>query len=477
MVKLLNGLVKLFLFLLSWQTIWLYREVFVGGVKMEYGTLGFYATEILLWVIVIVFVCWFWKERKLRNFEIKKFSLTRDRIFVFSLLLFTFYFLLSTFWSTDRSLALQQGVRVMEAILLFLIIIIGPLNKEKLIRWFIYGAILPSILGIWQFLSQATFVSTWLGLAIHPAWQAGTSVIASETIGRWLRAYGTFSHPNVFGGYLVVVIVLWLSLRGGARATAKQSLGNLEKIKIINLSGIASSADANRLSRNDMFIYSLFLTALFFTFSRSAWLALLIGLGVLCWRNLSQPSPYSLRRELGPNGGGKACLPARQGWGLFLVMPVVLFLIFSFIYFPLIQTRTNNSTISETRSITERTTGYSEAWKMIKQNPILGVGAGNYTIALWRMDKWRPVWELQPVHNVPLLLLVELGFVGLLLVLLIIWSFFRLKTYDLSLMSYILCLIPLLLFDHYLYTSYAGLMLISVFLGILLKSDAQSLPS
>ena len=467
--NILNILLKVFLFLLPWQTIWIYRESFLGGVKWEYGTLGFYATEILLWIIVVVFMIWYIKKFRVQSSKFKV-RVTKDRVFLFSVLCLISYAIISAFWASDRDLAWQQGLRILEMFLLFFVLYLGPVDFKLTVKWLVLGAIIPSLLGIWQFLTQTTFASTLFGLAVHPAWQSGTSIIASETIGRWLRAYGPFSHPNVFGGYLV--IVLWLSLRGGARATTKQSPGDLEKIKNINLLGIASSADANRLPRNDMFFYLtsyvLCLTCLFFTFSRSAWLALLIGLVVLCWRNLSQP--------------GKACLPARQGWGLFLIMPVVLFSLLSFIFFPLLQTRTSNSTISETRSITERTTGYREAWQMIKQNPVLGVGAGNYTVALWRMDKWRPVWELQPVHNVLLLFIAELGFVGVGLFLLVILTFFSFQLTDskYQLRCYLLsviCILPLLLFDHYLYSSYFGLMLSTVFFALFLKSDTQSLPS
>ena len=65
--KILKFLIGLFLFLLPWQTIWIFREVFVGGIKSEYSTLGLYATEALLWVIILFFICWFWDKRKLHG--------------------------------------------------------------------------------------------------------------------------------------------------------------------------------------------------------------------------------------------------------------------------------------------------------------------------------------------------------------------------------------------------------------------------
>ena len=146
----------------------------------------------------MMFIMWYWKNYKLQITNYK-FKMTKDRVFVLAVLSLISYLLLSLIWSADKSLALQQSLHILEAFLLFFILLLGPLKKEEAIKWLVFGSILPCVLGIWQFLSQSTLASPWLGLASHPAWQGGTSVVASETIGRWLRAYGPFSHPNVFG--------------------------------------------------------------------------------------------------------------------------------------------------------------------------------------------------------------------------------------------------------------------------------------
>lgn len=442
--KIIQFLTYLFLFVLPWQTIWIYRESFLNGMKWEYGTLGFYGTEILLWVIVVLFIVWFWKERKLRNLEIKKFSLTKDRIFLFTCLLFIVYNLLSIVWSSDKSLALQQSLRVMEAILLFLIIFIGPFEKENLLKWFIYGTIFPAILGIWQFLSQTTFASTLLGLADHPSWQAGTSIVQSETIGRWLRAYGPFSHPNIFGGYLVVVIVTLLHCH------------------IVNL------RNEGRGMRNILFfiVYFLSFVALFFTFSRSAWLAIAVGLFIT----------YHISH-----------ITYQKVKVIWYVFGVTCFVILSVIYFPLVQTRFSGQSISEVRSATERISGYDEAWQLFKKQPILGVGAGNYTLSAYLADPARVGWEYQPVHNTLVLFIAEGGIVGIILLVFVSVSFIIYflsknqesdKTKNLPDFVFLFfCFLVLMSFDHYLYSSFVGLALSAVFWGLILKSNPQELPS
>jgi len=62
-IKILLGFL---LFLLPWQTIWIYQEKFLNGAKWEYGTLGLYATEILLWLCALLFIIWFYKQQKLQ---------------------------------------------------------------------------------------------------------------------------------------------------------------------------------------------------------------------------------------------------------------------------------------------------------------------------------------------------------------------------------------------------------------------------
>ena len=79
-------------------------------------------------------------------------------------------------------------------------------NRRYLVGSFLISAIIQAFLGIWQFFTQSSFASKWLGMALHDASDLGTSVI--QIIGsdgfwqRWLRAYGGLDHPNILGGLL-----------------------------------------------------------------------------------------------------------------------------------------------------------------------------------------------------------------------------------------------------------------------------------
>src|SRR3989344_9423215 len=72
----INYLLLLFLFLLPWQTRWIYQPAMLNGGFWEYGTQSFYGTEILLWLIVILFL--------IDRFRHKEFWQTILNRFVFS---------------------------------------------------------------------------------------------------------------------------------------------------------------------------------------------------------------------------------------------------------------------------------------------------------------------------------------------------------------------------------------------------------
>ncbi len=436
LIKLLLGV---FLFFLPWQVIWIYQERFLNGIKWEYGTLGFYATELLLWVVILLFIFWYWKRarERLNKFGFK-FSL--DRLFIFSLLLLLIYSTISFFWSADQSLALQQSTRLVGASLLFLILWLGPLDFIYSAKWFVAGTVLPSMLGIWQFITQSSFSSKWLGLSAHPAWQAGSSVVSSFDVGRWLRAYGPFAHPNILGGYLVIGIVITILL-------------------FIKMKNRGNSTEAILF-----FVLALQTTALFTSFSRSALLALLVWmlLGILFF-------------------GKKLRSVFRSKYVLYFVL---LIAILSAIFSPLLRTRVLADSPNEARSVEERVGGVRLSWEVFKDNKWLGTGSGNYTLAMYEMDSSRPGWEYQPVHNVDILFLSEYGIVGAVLSLLVCLSFllliFSISNYSrlTTILFSLFLLLPiavLAVFDHYLLSSYVGLVLSAAYFGFLVRFSTHLL--
>ncbi|PIR75981.1 MAG: hypothetical protein COU32_04395 [Candidatus Magasanikbacteria bacterium CG10_big_fil_rev_8_21_14_0_10_42_10] len=444
--KILRHTTYFFLFLLPWQTVLILQERFLEGAKWEYGTIGFFATEILGWVLVLLFMMWYIKKFQNSKFKIQNFRWSKDRLFVLSIFLFTSYGVLMAFFAGDSDVAFQHAQWVMLGSLLFLLFFIGPIKAKSALWALVLGSIPVSLLGIWQFLMQSTVASTLLGLSQHIVYESGTSIIQSSEIGRWFRAYGSFSHPNVFGGYLVCAMVSTLLL----------SL-SVQRWKRVGLQSIVVLQSA----------------ALFFTFSRSAWIAVGIVLLFYCsivvrhatfgrglklgWRTREVP-PLALPLAKGEK---------RASLITFCVSVVSVFVIFSFVYSPLLQTRFAVSSSNEVASITERVSGYSEAFHIFQNNWLIGVGGGNYTYALMQAMPGHDVWWYQPVHNVGVLFIVEYGVFGMVLLVLVILNFIRNLKLDIrNLWGYIAILISLLLLDHYLWSSFVGVILLFVFTAL-----------
>lgn len=206
-------------------------------------------------------------------------------------------------------------------------------------------------------------------LALRPE-VPGAAVLLVDGV-RLLRAYGLAFHPNVLGGFLAVGLVLltpWLN-----------------RLPVVGL-------------------WWLMWTALWLTFSRSAWLAI----------GLTMPLALLVCYVKRPHTRRMLVLGASGALGLFL----------GFLLVASDQVRTRLSPIGgqlpalsdelpgsslETRSLSERAEQNNLAWEIIKQRPLGGIGAGNFPLAMVRL---RPDMTAQSVHNVPLLLASEVGIPG-----------------------------------------------------------------
>jgi O-antigen ligase len=224
-----------------------------------------------------------------------------------------------------------------------------------------------------QFLRQGAVGLAWMGEgALDPAGQ-GVSVIEAGGQ-RWLRAYGLTAHPNVLGGYLAMSILI--------------CLGALRSVKRGGRPFVWAAIVLGALG-------------LFCSFSRSAWLGTAAGLAYLGattqpWQGLDWRSPH-VRRALAVAG----VLLAASGLALALLYGELLRARLLRLGSPL-----------EATSIQERLVDYAQAWGLIRDVPLKGVGSGYYILALWAgVGEDRPP-GFRKVHDAYLLATAELGVVG-----------------------------------------------------------------
>lgn len=414
-------LIYLFLFLLPWQTRAILRPGRLSGENWEYGHLGIFATEILLWLIVAL-----WLARRLSFRAVGMILIT----------LLAIYYLWA---SPDKLLTAQTFAHYAAALAVFLILKnMGAVEKSKAALAFSVGVSFQALLAIHQFLTQTAPVSRWLGLAPHFPWAAGASVIENVG-GRFLRAYGGLPHPNILGGYLVISIILLIFL-------------------------------FKNNSKRYLFwsLYLIQLSALFFTFSRSAWLALAVALVILSVAERSRR--ISLRQRTEFPGLEVGMFKTRTS----IAAAILVFAFYSALFYPLLASRLASTDRLEVTSKSERLNQYSEAWQLIKRYPWFGAGPGLYTLALNEILPNKPIWALQPVHNTFVLALAEWGLVGLGLIAFVIlrspamrnlFRFFSLRLQNDRLIPGLVLLI-LALFDHYLLSLWSGVVLAATALGL-----------
>lgn len=427
--KLTEYLFYLFIFLLPWQT-----KLILRPAPTNFTEISLYATHFFLLVILLLFFIYRLGDKK------NTISIPA----VWYLLIGWELFVFASIWiAPDIILAAYHYFSFLIGLAVFFLLYVGTgagsyedsfFAKGKIIFSFLAGVFIQAILGLVQFLSQSSFVSKYLGLALHDPSVLGTSVIDAAS-GRWLRAYGGFDHPNVFGGVLAIALLLTAYL--------------LAKKKMLHKGREVAESIFLFIS------YFISLLALFFTFSRAAWLALAAGLIILLFYFIKRKDKWIMGRFVA-----------------LLFFSAILLAIVVFPYRELVVARLSDRAPLEQKSITERKTYISQAFNMISERPWLGVGLGNYTTVLAVRSEAKnltgaTVWNYQPVHNVFLLLWAECGIFALLFFGgFLFWPLKkdRREAFTPAVLS---LLIILLLFDHWLFSLPFGLIFFFLVLGLI----------
>ena len=438
--KVIEYLFYLFVFLLPWQTRLIHHQGIINGGNWEYGTFSLYATELLLGVIFLLIIILALKQIRIAGIKTKIQKLD------ILLILFFVFCSLSIIWSINAFLSWQYLVVLMEALaLLYLASRIGW-NFTKLAVAFSASAFMQACIAIYQFSTQTVIGNKWLGMASQFVEDGGVSVI--EGSGRWLRAYGSLSHPNMLGGFLVVGLLFLIGLLFDYQRKYYNPPWRINYKLVLSALCLFSSLV--------IITYGLLLS-----FSRSAWLGLIIAILfiwiVLFWQKQK-----------------------RLLWFFLKINIVILMVVALFVanYGNLLFSRFDTSSRLEAQSITERQVGWQESLDIIQSNPLLGVGLGTYTVSLYDLDSSQSSYYYQPVHNVDLLVMSELGIIGWLLltitIIYLLYLIFRkygreMNTETLLILASFIVLLIIGIFDHYLWSLYFGLMFSFLIIGLLVN--------
>lgn len=416
--RLANLLVLLTIFSLPWQTRWIFRDLQMGGESWEYGRLSVYGVEIAIVLAVLL-------RGKLRIAP----ALGR---FVKPAIFFLGVLLISASFSQNITLALGATQHAVAAAALFALLADERTRLRHAAWAFVLGLVVPCGLAWYQVVAGTSPSASWLGLAAHDAATLGASVVETST-GRVLRGYGTLPHPNVFGGYLAVGLFLCAWLIRGAKRTRGTML--LMAAPVVVLA-----------------------STLVITFSRGAWLAVAAGFTVLAALMLAN-------RKSPP----RHAIPLAT-LGLFAVLATLV------VFHAPAFTRFQPAVRLEAKSISDRA-GELPVWDdVVRLNPVTGVGAGNYTLALATLFPGNPIWSYQPIHNAYLLFLAETGLLGLIALFRAARATARsfrpwIPTGNALFAVSMLSAVAILgFFDHYLWSLWPGMVLAAFSLGFALRS-------
>lgn len=405
--KFLEYLIYFFVFLLPFQTRYIFNYLTLGSNEFEYGKLSIYSADIIFALIIILF--FFTKTKQMKGF---KFSSQFLLCFLFFLICSVNYF-----FARNLEIYFYYFLRIIECLAMLFLLQAIKIDFRKIFSFFILSIIFHGILGIFQFINQNIIANKYLGIAEHLASSGGTSVLENYA-GRFLRIYGGFTHPNVFGGFIVLAIIFLLIL-------------------------FFTNCNCNKKKRIVFFlILGFLLEILFLTFSRSAFLALSICLLFLFIFQILNKNYKNI----------------------FMVF-VFIFIIFVtniFIFKDLVYSRVLQTDRLELKSISERIVLNDQSQEILKNNWILGIGLGNYIPYVYNnIDLKQNIWDYQPVHNVYLLVLSELGIFGLICYLSVfIYALINsIKQKNYLFILPILAILIINFFDHYFWTCFSGIML------------------
>ncbi len=315
---------------------------------------------------------------------------------------------------------------------------------REAVQWFVISMIPQMLLGVWQAFSQVVVGSKWLGIATQIPATPGVAVIEAGGT-RWLRSYGGFPHPNIFGGWLMAALLVI-------------------QLRLMDL----------LLAKRERIFYYLSLAVcsvgLALTYSRSAWIGL--GMGCVVLAGVTWRSSVSLGLK-------------RRSWlalGLILLSAGSVFVLRS----SLILSRAQSTARLEQKSVNERLVGFQNVQRVVRAHPWVGAGLGGGAWAIAELDTQQGRAATIPLlpHAVPFIALMELGlFGGCLLVLSVsttvtvsrrFWKSMSKATRWHALILTTSFVSPFFL-DHYLWSYWSGktLFALIVFFAISVQKDQE----
>ncbi len=246
--------------------------------------------------------------------------------------------------------------------------------------------------GIFYWLGERRFSFNTIGIAQMSWWGNGV-----------VRAYGTFSHPNSLAGFTLISWLLWSRYQN-----LQSSNFNLQKKTIWWV------------------VNWLMILIMVLAGSRIVWLILLAKLLITNYQLLITNKKKKI------------------GWGVAVVGMILILVGY-------LGNKGNQGILGgwDTESLSKRLELNLVALGMIKENPLFGVGAGNFLNKLPEYQQAYRFYWLQPVHNIFLLAWSEVGSLGIIIAIQLLITNYELRIKDKTRFWIIGAVLVTGMVDHY----------------------------
>lgn len=314
-------------------------------------------------------------------------------------------------------LAFQFWLRLL--LLLGLVLVVLRFKNREVVsvkKGFSLALIFLAVLMMGQLLLQHSLGGFWYWLGERELGLA-TPGVAKLVLGgvTLIRPYGTFSHPNSLAGFLLVTLVILRNIRRVGQWTLANNLLWWGGWVLVLLTG-----------------------------SRAVLVASLIYLVLLALTRL------------------------KVDWPRWAIAAVIIVSVITTGAFLVIRVDSGGE-----QSLNQRLVLAQTAMETAVKHPVFGVGLGNSIKAVYqesvtyRFNLW-----YQPVHNVWLLLLLEVGLVGFFVVAVLVVKFLRklVRAREYGWLAGWMSVLATVLFDHYWLTLPQNRLVMALLLGLTLRS-------
>lgn len=365
---------------------------YVSGVRIDYLAPAFYLTDIVVLLLILL-------------------NLPAIRILLRpSILWFLAFLLVGIIFSTSPYVGLFKFVKLLEVILLYSIARRISLHYKMLLFILLGSSILQLILAVYQMSYGSALQGVWYFLG-ERNFTLGTTGIAKVTINghEFLRAYGSFSHPNSLAGfYLAIYTYLIFSNRASTYFYLKYMIIGIMSLLIF-------------LSFSKVAIITYLIITLYHTVHRM--------------KNI--------------------CLFCVFSKMFVLLMVAGMFL----------QAHGDNQTVNKRLYLA------GSSLDIIESSPLLGTGLGNYLYAQSTIANPYPYHFLEPVHNIFLLAVAELGIPLFVFGIYTLFPHLRMLWRIRSTRALLICIIITGMLDHYWITLQQNILLLPVLFALLKHED------